>query len=385
MRRSLNAALPSRFTEGLVGPTIPIVQRTYDRAHFNSQFEEIEEETARLATDVTTVTETYKKYVDTAEEFHDFLPRIRYVIDQIRDMAKGALRKAADDFQAALDILLAERDELMEDQPKSLEQLKKLNQMQKDFVNALSEVANRLPAVQTNQPLEAYLFDNNTIQQQDGPIGMEGVVTAQTFATPEIERPQGDWDFWGYWKLMVRSLNARLNEDTNYRLEANRNISTGKKEVQDALRYMFDAGVDELNSLNLAQIIIKYTPDSTTSSFIRTRPRQCNTADAERLKDYPRNLYVSLNDEAKTCVDKFTYATNVLNDNRQRSTPTPTDETISRTVNDAVVIFHVYTMLADALGMAAVDKYQNSTLRQFYRTFNDNHRAAGFPGSRRSS
>lgn len=364
--RKVDAPIPARFTLNLERKYPPVIEKKYNSALFDAQLEEVDGVTDGIKDDIKVIEAQLEDYISTVRSFNDILPRIKYIIENIRRLAQGALEDTAKDFQAALDELLKERDALFNDQPRALDQLKKLNQMQRDFLNALYTVAEQLPApVAADQEIESYLYDQEVAQPDANAMDVAPVVTSRTTeAAPPT--PIDQQDFWAYWKIMVIALQNRLQQDPTYRLESDMSPSA-RALVRATMSHIF-GNIPSSESKTLESLIIGRTSFKPNP----LPPRECVTEDAVRLAGYPR-LLIEV-DPAKKCLDKLTYASGLL----QYKNGAPLTASEKKTVTKAGNILHVYTMLARKLGMPEQNIYKNIVLERYYNTVSAPHSPVGF-------
>ena len=362
--RNVDAPIPARFMLNLQRTYPNVTRKKYDRALFSAQLAEVDGVTDEITDDIKVITAQLENYISAVSSFNDFLPRIKYIIENIRRLAQGALEDTAKDFQAALDELLKERDALFDDQPKAIEQLKKLNQMQRDFLDALYKVAEQLPApVSADGELESYLYDQEF--PESDPNAME-VVSAVSEVLPT---PIDQQDFWAYWKVMVVALKDRLQQDPNYRLETDMSLSA-RSVTMAALQYMF-GNISSSKNKSIADVIIGRTSFKPNP----LPPRDCVTDDAIRLAGYPPLLLEVVPN--KRCFDKLTYASTILQ--YKNGIALTADE--KRTVTKAATISHVYTILARKLELPEQKIYKNNVLERYYNETSAPHSPVGFTRS----
>jgi len=186
---------------------------------------QIDDITAGIETDVMTLETQLMTYVKQSAAFQQFLPRIEYIIEAMRQSELKHIQETAAAFQNALQTLQGERDELFEDLPPSYKKLEKLNAMQREFITRLSAIQKTLPVTPDINALEKYLWDTKeptTVplpqQQSNTQMKKERLSTDTTSDTKVTQG--GPVSFWDYWTLLLTTFRNKVKAEPSFRIDS---------------------------------------------------------------------------------------------------------------------------------------------------------------------
>ena len=188
---------------------------------------QIDDVTAGIETDVSVLEAQLMAYVKQSTVFQQFLPRIEYIIEAMRQSEKKHLQETAAAFDKALQTLQTERDELLEDLPPSYKKLEKLNQMQREFITRLSAIQKTLPVTPDINALEKYLWETKQAvtpplpQQQPNTRQKEAITVSTPAPSPApLVSEEGLETFWDYWTLLLATFRNKVQSDTSFRIDS---------------------------------------------------------------------------------------------------------------------------------------------------------------------
>lgn len=228
MDLSFDAPLPQRFRQRPEGiPTPANAARKYEREKFRAQLKQIDDVTAGIETDVVALESQLMGYVKQSAVFQQFLPRIEYIIEAMRQSEAKHIQETAAAFQNALQVLQVERDELFEDLPPSYKKLERLNEMQREFITRLSAIQKTLPVTPDINALKKYLWETKESpalplpQQQPNTREKDekqDMIPSTPAATKVAE--EGLQTFWDYWTLLLATFHNKVKQDPSFRIDS---------------------------------------------------------------------------------------------------------------------------------------------------------------------